>query len=110
MGVRPPAFEGMRSLLGDAIGMRTARDEPGVAWFEMEEGEIQIYEDTDVDHPFFGPGPTAGFEVTDVHETRTEMRAAGIESSASQSTTAPPSGTTSSARRQRVRDPRPLRS
>jgi len=79
MGVRTPAFGSMRRLLGEVMGLQMTHDVPGVSWFEMDEGEIQVYDETDVDHTFFGSGPTIGFEVTDFREARRELVAAGID-------------------------------
>ncbi len=69
----------MRELLGDVMGLRMSRDDPGVTWFEMDDGEIQVYDETDLEHAFFGPGPTVGFEVADFDEARRELLAAGVE-------------------------------
>lgn len=79
MGVRTAAYGEMRSLLGDVMGLPMSHDAPGVTWFEMADGEIQIYDDGDVDHTFFGPGPTVGFEVSNFTQAHAELLDAGIE-------------------------------
>jgi len=80
MGVRTPAFEELRHLLGTVMGMKTTHASDGVAWFGLGEGaEIQIYDDRDIDHTFFGPGPVIGFMVDDFAVAIEELAAAGVE-------------------------------
>jgi hypothetical protein len=79
MGVRSAAYSELRRLLGTTMGLESVHERPGVSWFALPDGaEIQIYDDTDVDHTFFGTAPVIGFEVDDFGEARRTLVAAGI--------------------------------
>jgi catechol 2,3-dioxygenase-like lactoylglutathione lyase family enzyme len=80
MGVRSAAYEALRTLFVDVMGMEVAHDAAGVTWLDLPGGEqIQIYSDDDADHAFFTPGPTIGFRVDDFAKAYDELVAAGIE-------------------------------
>ena len=80
MGVRTAAFVELRRLFGSVLRIPTTHEADGVAWFELTDGaEIQIYDDTDEDHTFFGSGPVVGFMVDDFPEALRELTAAGVE-------------------------------
>jgi catechol 2,3-dioxygenase-like lactoylglutathione lyase family enzyme len=79
MGIRSAAYPELRHLLGFTLGLETVHEARGVSWFSLPDGgEIQIYDDTDVDHGFFGPGPVIGFEVDAFDEAIAELEAAGV--------------------------------
>lgn len=80
MGVRTPAFAELSHLFGSVLGMTTTHKSAGVAWFGLGDGtEIQVYDDGDVDHTFFGTGPVIGFMVDDFAAAIDGLAAAGIE-------------------------------
>ncbi len=80
MGVRTPAFTDLRELFGSVLGMPTTHRSEGVAWFRISDGtEIQVYDDTDTDHTFFGSGPVVGFMVDDFSAAVRQLEDAGIE-------------------------------
>jgi catechol 2,3-dioxygenase-like lactoylglutathione lyase family enzyme len=80
MGVRSPRHGAMHDFLADVMGMEVAKAERGVTWFTLPGGEeIQIYDDADVDHAFFGNGPVIGFRVRNFAEAERALTAAGIE-------------------------------
>lgn len=80
MGVRTSAFGELRALLADVMGLETTHEADGVAWFALPGGEeIQIYDDGDAHHTFFGDGPVVGFQVADFEQATAELVEAGIE-------------------------------
>ncbi len=80
MGVRTPAFAELNDLFGSVLNMRTTHESEGVTWFELDDGaEIQIYDDRDVDHTFFGDGPVIGFMVDDFATALQRLVEAGVE-------------------------------
>jgi catechol 2,3-dioxygenase-like lactoylglutathione lyase family enzyme len=80
MGVRSAAFTQLHHLFAEVMGMDITRKRRGVAWFALPGGEeIQIYDDGDADHAFFGQAPVIGFRVADFDEAHAELTAAGVE-------------------------------
>jgi hypothetical protein len=80
MGVRSAAHADLDRLFGEVMGITVTKSEPGVTWFTLPGGEeIQIHDDADVDHTFFGKGPVVGFRVTDYGTAERALTASGIE-------------------------------
>ena len=80
MGVRTGAYRQLRELFATTMGMPISRQSEGVAWFVLGGGEeIQIYDDSDVDHTFFADGPVVGFEVDDFGGALDDLAEAGVE-------------------------------
>ncbi len=80
MGVRTHAYDQMDHLLGGVLGIESIRSDDGVSWFRLPNGdEIQLYDETDVDHRFFGAGPVIGFRVDSFAEAMDDLTESGIE-------------------------------
>ena len=80
MGVRSSHYRELRDLFGVVMGMERVHTAAGVTWFVLPDGEqIQLYDDTDLHHTFFGEQPVVGFLVEDFARARAEMMAAGVE-------------------------------
>ncbi len=80
MGVRTRAYDQMDQLLSGVLGIETTRRHDGVSWFRLPSGdEIQLYDETDVDHRFFGAGPVIGFRVDSFAGAVHELSESGIE-------------------------------
>ncbi|MEX0955687.1 MAG: VOC family protein [Rhizobiaceae bacterium] len=87
MAVNGIGFVGMRTmrldetvrLFRDVIGADMARQETGLAGFELADGTIfELYGPEDDFHAFFTTGPVVGFAVDDFDATRAAMAAAGV--------------------------------
>lgn len=80
MGVRTAAYSELDRLFGSVMGMSVTKRTDGVTWFELPGGEeIQIFDDADQDHTFFGPGPVLGFRVDDFAGAMTALTDAEVE-------------------------------
>lgn len=79
MGVRSKQYDALRHLLRDVMGINVSHDAGDVTWFSLPGGEeIQIYDESDTDHTFFGTAPVIGFLVDDFDLAKAEMEAAGV--------------------------------
>ncbi|MGI9659066.1 MAG: VOC family protein [Gaiellaceae bacterium] len=80
LGTRTERFDEMRAFAKDVLGLKVLKDEPGVAFFELANGDQ--FEVFGSDYPAGGHPPSgavAAFTVADAAEARAELIAAGLE-------------------------------
>lgn len=80
LGTRTDRFGEMRAFAKDVLGLKVLKDEPGVAFFELANGDQ--FEIFGPDHPGGGHPPTgavAAFTVPDAPAARDELLAAGVD-------------------------------
>lgn len=62
------------------LGLRRTADHPGIAVFELENGDtIEVFTTDEPEHLHFTTGPVVGFQVEDMEAARSELEAAGVE-------------------------------
>ena len=79
LGVRTFNFDTMVNLYRDVMGLEISHQEPGFVVMDLPNGDrLKVFGAVSPYNTFF-TNPVAGFLVDDIHATRAQMEANGIE-------------------------------
>jgi predicted enzyme related to lactoylglutathione lyase len=79
LGVRTDQLGATRTFFEKIFGMSAFAETPDFVAFRLPSGDVvELFSADDPEHAHFQTGPVAGFEVEDVQQSLSELRAAGL--------------------------------